>query len=314
MSQILEFNPHFHPQPKLHHDPHSQKPPRLERPKQQQPRYNLNPHQEQHDPRHGQPRQPHYDQNLHQEQHDPRHGQPQQPHYDQNPHQQQHDPLHGHPRQPHYDQNPHQQHEPRHGRHGPKVPQPQTTKPLSWSVAIACAILLFLIILIGLIVLIIYLVFRPKSPSFGISNASLNNAYIDTGSTLNADLTILANFTNPNKKVKVSFSYIVIGLYYENTLIARSSIEPFSARRAEVSLQDIHMVTSEVRIPVKDIQMLMKQMGGNAVKFEIRGLFRTRSKLGSLLRYSYWLHSRCDIVMTNPPSGVLLSSKCKTKR
>ncbi|KAF5202473.1 proline-rich receptor-like kinase [Thalictrum thalictroides] len=211
--------------------------------------------------------------------------------------------------------------QPQHPQHGSqihhpglKIPQPRRTKPIAWFVAIFCAVFWILIILGGLAILIVYLVFRPQSPRFDIQNAGLNAAYLDTGILLNADITILANFTNPNKKVAVDFSYIEIQLYYGKTLIAINSIRPFSETRAESKLVDIHMISSEVRIPVNDIQRLRRQIQANSVPFIVKGRFRTKSKLRNFLGYTYFLHGQCTIVLTGPPSGVLVARRCSTKR
>ncbi|KAI3912496.1 hypothetical protein MKW92_048661 [Papaver armeniacum] len=206
-------------------------------------------------------------------------------------------------------------------RHDLKLPNQRRTKPTTWFIAFFCAILWVMIILGGLIVLIVYLVFRPKNPRFDIPNATLNAIYLDTnaqltsdGSLLNSDVTILTNFTNPNQKVKIDYSYMVIELYYMNTLIATTSVNPFSAGKAESKLLGIHFVTSQVKLSSNEIQQIRKELGNNTVKFDVQGKFRTRSNFGSLIRYSYWLHGRCTIVLAGPPYGTLISHKCITKR
>lgn len=171
-----------------------------------------------------------------------------------------------------------------------------------------------MIILGGLIVLIVYLVFHPKSPKFDVAEASLNAVYLDMGYLLNADVTLIANFTNPNKKVNVKFNYVVLNLYYEGIPIATTYIDHFSIMRAQYLLMNVHLVTSQVRLPTLHIRNLKKQLQSGRVQFQIKGIFKTKSRLGSLLRYSYWLYGRCDIVMTDPPSGVLVAKTCVTKR
>ncbi|MBA0784621.1 hypothetical protein Gotri_000036 [Gossypium trilobum] len=110
------------------------------------------------------------------------------------------------------------------------------------------------------------------------------------GYLLNADLTVLANFTNPNKKVSVDFSYLYLDLYFENTLIATQYIEPFSATRGQSIFANIHMVSSQVKLSMKESMLLQKQIQNNRVIFTVKGMFRARSNLGSFLKYSYWLH------------------------
>ncbi|KAK3223484.1 hypothetical protein Dsin_010509 [Dipteronia sinensis] len=210
-------------------------------------------------------------------------------------------------------QPPHHSHNSRHQR-GLWVPSPRRTKLLTWFLAGFCAIFWIVIILGGIIVLIVYLLFRPHNPQFDVAGVTLNAAYLDMDVLLNADLTVLANFTNPNKKVKVDFSYVVLDLYYGSTLIASQYVEPFSAPRTEYKLLDIHLVTSQVRLPVAEIERLKKEISNNAVVFKVKGVFRARSKFGSLLRYSYRLYGTCMVMLNGPPTGVIRAKRCKTKR
>lgn len=134
------------------------------------------------------------------------------------------------------------------------------------------------------------------------------------GYLLNADVTVLANFSNPNSKVKVEFSYVILDLYYDNNFIATRYVEPFSVMRGESRFADVHMVASQVRLsPAQSVQ-LQKQMEQGRVKIEIKGLFRTRSKLGGIFKYSYWLYAHCHLTVTGPPTGVLIHKSCITKK
>ncbi|XP_056164516.1 NDR1/HIN1-like protein 13 [Syzygium oleosum] len=213
-------------------------------------------------------------------------------------------------------------HPPQGHRHGQPSLQPsllviptRKTSFVHWFLAVFCAIFWVVIIVGGLIVLIVYLVFRPHLPKFDISSATLNAAYLDMDYLLNADLTLLTNFTNPNRKVRNDFSYVILDLYYGSNAIATQYIEPFSTERLESRLANVHMISSQVRLPSKDSEKLKKQLESDGlVVFEVKGFVRVRSKLGSFLRYSYWLYSYCSIALTGPPSGVLRASKCRTKR
>jgi len=215
-----------------------------------------------------------------------------------------------HPPEPRQQLTPHQ--ERRHG--GIRFPKEQKSPPLTWMGACLCVIFWLIIIIGGIIVLIVYLVFRPQIPHFDVSSVTLNAAYLDVGYLLNADLTMLTNFTNPNKKVHVDFSSVIIYLYYGSTLIATQYVEPFSAARVQSRFAYIHMVTSQVQLPLNEAQRLVKQMESNGVLLEVRGVFRARSKLGTILRYSYNLYGRCSIMVARPPEGIMMKRKCRTKR
>lgn len=204
-----------------------------------------------------------------------------------------------------------------YNKHADRLQRPRrrTTHPLAWATAALCTLFWLLVILGGVAVLVVYLIFRPRSPRLEISSATLNGAYLDMGTLLNADLTILANFTNPNHKVDVSFSYLAVDLYYNDTLIATRAIEPFAEASGETVIRSVHMVSSEVELASDAAEGLRKQVEGDGpVEFRVDGTFRTRADLGSFLHFSYWLHSRCTVRVSGPPSGVLLSSTCRTKR
>ncbi|XP_022724995.1 NDR1/HIN1-like protein 6 [Durio zibethinus] len=193
------------------------------------------------------------------------------------------------------------------------LPRDRPTKPLTWFAAAFCIIFWLVIIIGGLIVLIVYLVFRPRSPHFDVNSVSLNAAYLDMRYLLNADLSVLANFTNPNMKVSVDFSYMYLDLYFENSMIATQYIEPFSAARGLSMIANIHMVTSQVRLSLKETLLLQKQIENNRVMFTVKGKFRARYNLGGFLKYSYWLHGHCSLMVSSPPNGVLRAKRCNTK-
>ncbi|KAK4788824.1 hypothetical protein SAY86_020143 [Trapa natans] len=168
------------------------------------------------------------------------------------------------------------------------APKPRKTNFWTWISAVGCALFWIVIIIGGLIILIVYLVFRPHIPQFDISGASLNAAYLDLGSLLNADLTLLLNFTNPNRKVRVDFSYAILDLYYGRIPISTQYIEQISVMSSEFRLVNTRMISSQVWLPPNESLQLTEQMQSNGpVLFEVKGLFRPRSNLGRLLRYSY---------------------------
>nr|GMD26440.1 NDR1/HIN1-like protein 13 [Ipomoea batatas] len=195
-----------------------------------------------------------------------------------------------------------------------RVPSRTKTNPLAWLIAACCTLFWILVIFALLAILVIYLVFRPRNPKFDISSATLNAAYLDMGYLLNSDLTLLANFTNPNKKGKVEFHYAVVDLYHDKSPIASTYIQQFSMMNHEYKFQDVHLVTSQVGLSADHSQKLRTQIENGKVRFEVKGLFRVRSDLGGILKYSYWLYSHCTIMVSSPPTGILIAKRCSTKR
>ncbi|KAI0501752.1 hypothetical protein KFK09_016697 [Dendrobium nobile] len=187
------------------------------------------------------------------------------------------------------------------------------TNPFIWFAAFLCVILIVLLIAAGILTLIIFLIIKPRNPSFDTTSATLNAIYLDSPAYLNADLTFLANFSNPNTKIDVVFEYASIELYFLNRLVAAQLLPPFVQRRGEAKLQAVHMISSQVYLPPEIALELVTQVRTNRVFYSVRGTFRVRAIFG-VGHLSYWLYGRCQIELTSPPSGVLVARSCRTKR
>lgn len=133
------------------------------------------------------------------------------------------------------------------------------------------------------------------------------------GYLLNADMTVLTNFTNPNTKVNVDYSYVIFELHFGKNFIATQYIEPFSVLRRESRFIVVHLVSSQVRLSMADSLELQREIERGRVNLEIKGMFRAKSKLGGIFQYSYWINARCQVLVTSPPTGVMIGKRCTTK-
>ncbi|XVF03580.1 hypothetical protein REPUB_Repub05bG0005600 [Reevesia pubescens] len=194
-----------------------------------------------------------------------------------------------------------------------RQPHPRRTNPLIWCCAILCLIFSLILILFGVATLIIFVSIKPKIPLFDTPNANLNGIYFDSPEYFNGDFTFLANFSNPNQRIDVRFEYLVLEVYFHDRLISIQAIQPFSQRRREARVEAVHFISSLVYLPQNLGVELQKQVLSNRVNYNIRGTFKVRANLG-FIHFTYWLHSRCQLLMSSPPTGVLVSHNCKTKR
>jgi len=195
----------------------------------------------------------------------------------------------------------------------PLLHHPRPTHPLVWCSAIICLVFCLLLISFGVATLIVFLVIKPKYPSFDITNANLNAIYFDSPENFNGDFTLLANFTNSNRKMKIRYEYLDVELYFGDRLIATQALQPFSQRPGEARLEVVHLISSLVYLPPNPAIELQRQVQSNRVRYNIRGTFRITATVGSA-HFSYWLHAKCQLEMTSPPSGVLVARICSTKR
>ncbi|KAJ1704143.1 hypothetical protein LUZ63_003922 [Rhynchospora breviuscula] len=220
---------------------------------------------------------------------------------------------------------PHQNHNQIHNQHQNAQQYPYTkplitfqrrkrkrTSTLAWCMTLVCAIFWLAVILCGLAVLVVYLVYRPKTPQLKIAAATLNAGYIDTGNLLNADITLLANVINPNKKVDIYFSYLQMDMYFQGIMIGTQVIDAFYEPRGGANLKNLHIITSAVPLPLQVAQEWGNgtQDGGGGVALHLQGRFRTRWLFGRWLRFTNWLKPGCKILMGPPPNGVILRTNC----
>lgn len=194
-----------------------------------------------------------------------------------------------------------------------RQPRSSRTNLWIWCVAGLCFVFSLLLIFFGIATLIVFLAIRPRTPVFDIPNANLHTIYFDSPIYFNGDLSMLVNFTNPNKKIEVRFEQLKIELFFFNKLIAVQAVQPFLQRKCETRLEPIRLISSLVCLPVNHAVELKRQVQNNKIEYEIRGTFKVRAHFG-MIHYSYWLHGRCQLQMTGPPTGILVSRNCTTKR
>ncbi|KAK0602069.1 hypothetical protein LWI29_030045 [Acer saccharum] len=192
-------------------------------------------------------------------------------------------------------------------------PRPHKNNLLIWCGATFCFIFSLLLIFFGIATLIIFLGIKTRIPKFDTPGASLNTIYFDTPDYFNGDFTFLANFSNPNRKIGVRFEYLETELYFYDKLIATQVLQPFSQQPGEARLESIHMISSLVYLPQNFAGELQKQVQSNKINYNIRASFKVKATLG-IIHITYWLHSRCQLEMTGPPTGVLVARNCRTKR
>ena len=194
-----------------------------------------------------------------------------------------------------------------------RQPRLQRTKPIIWCAAIMCFIFSLVLIFFGIATLILYLSMKPRNPTFDIPNASLNVVYFDSPQYLNGEFTLLANFSNPNRRIGVRFESLNIELFYSDRLVSSQTIKPFTQRPRENRLQSVNLISSLVFLPQDVGVKLQRQVENNRVNYNARGTFKVRFNIG-LVHLSYSLYSTCQIEMPTHPVGIVVPRQCITNQ
>lgn len=191
--------------------------------------------------------------------------------------------------------------------------QPRTTSPMIWCAAILCMIFVLLVIFFGIAIIIIFVAVQPRNPVFDTPAASLSAVYFNSPEYITGDITFLANFSNPNRKLNVRFEYLHVEVSFSEGVIATLVLQPFSQSPGEARLISVHVLSGLVHLPPNLAMELQKQAQRNRVVYNIKGNFKVKVKLG-LVHYSYWLQGDCQLEMTSPPNSILITHSCRTKR
>ncbi|KAL6859045.1 hypothetical protein ACP4OV_018047 [Aristida adscensionis] len=196
----------------------------------------------------------------------------------------------------------------------PKIilqPRHRTT-PAMWCAAIVCFAFSILLIVAGVVILIVYLVVKPRAPSFDAPNATLSNIYIGSPAYFNGDMTFVANISNPNQRIDMVFRSATVELFFRDRLMAVQALPPFLQRRGQFQVLNVHMVSSQVVLPPEVAVELVNQVRSNRVVYTIRGAFKVEARFW-FGHYTYWMYAICELELTAPPSGVLVARRCRTK-
>ncbi|KAL5227988.1 hypothetical protein ABZP36_016253 [Zizania latifolia] len=200
--------------------------------------------------------------------------------------------------------------------------QKKVQRPMAFCFTACCILFWLLVIAVGVAVLVVFLLYHPKSPRLRVTSATLNAGYIDElgggggGSgarALNADLTVLAAIYNPNTKIHIVLRYMQLDLYFEGSMIATQAVWPVPLHEGPGGnvLRNVHLAVSEVTMTQEDVFVWQNATTkGGPVVLQLAGRFHTQLNFGHWFRYQYWVTPRCTLVLDPPPSGALRRAWC----
>uniref|UniRef100_A0A0D9V9A9 Late embryogenesis abundant protein LEA-2 subgroup domain-containing protein n=1 Tax=Leersia perrieri TaxID=77586 RepID=A0A0D9V9A9_9ORYZ len=206
--------------------------------------------------------------------------------------------------------------------HGPRyVPPRRRPEKKRNPMALCCILFWLLVIAVGVSILVVFLVYHPRSPRLSVTSATLNAAnigkYFDGGDApaLNADLTVAAAISNPNTRISVVLRYVQLDLYFEGSMIATQEAAwpapPLRVAPRGSVVRSVSLVASNVTVTQEDASVWRNATAsGGPVALQLAGRFRTQLVFGRWFRYTYWVTPRCALWLDPPPSGALRRARC----
>ncbi|XWS73848.1 hypothetical protein CRYUN_Cryun02cG0164400 [Craigia yunnanensis] len=180
------------------------------------------------------------------------------------------------------------------------APRPQNPRPTFFRRLFV--IFTILLIIFGTILLIFWLVLRPKLPDFSIQSLSLSN-FNASNQRVSATWNAQFQVSNPNKKLSISYGYVVSSVFHKDYLLTETRIGPFVQGTRNV-------ITVEASYSVVDSFVegkVVDEMNGERTRGEIK--FNVRVLTDVAFRYGGWRGRRrvlrvwCNDVTLTGSSG-----------
>ncbi|KAJ4773033.1 proline-rich receptor-like kinase [Rhynchospora pubera] len=156
------------------------------------------------------------------------------------------------------------------------------TSCLIWTAAIFCAIIATAVIIAGLVILVIYLIYQPKSPYLKMGNAQLIHLYYDQAGTLDTELQITIMAENDNTKTDAAFYSLSLDLLFQSVTIAQLQAADFVVPTNSSVPLGYDVQSTPVPLDPVGMSAMDSALKNRQIPFYLTGRARTRWRLGSL--------------------------------
>lgn len=217
-------------------------------------------------------------------------------------------PATGYPAQP---QNGYPQQPPPHSNyyypnHNPYY-APQYQPPRATFFRRFFAALIAVFIIFGTILFIVWLVLRPRVPTFTVDSVSVSHLNA-TASEISATFNIHFTVGNPNHKLHVYYDQVEARVFYKDSLIARNSLQPFDQGTKSQSGLDAELAALSAYIGGGLVGDLNGDRSKGTVEFDVQVLAFVRFKAGGWRARRRFLRVFCDnlpVAMKSNGAGTL---------
>ncbi|XP_021720550.1 NDR1/HIN1-like protein 10 [Chenopodium quinoa] len=157
------------------------------------------------------------------------------------------------------------------------------------------AALIAVFIIFGVILLIVWLVLRPRVPSFSVDSLTLTSLNTSTSpSQISGTWSFHFSVANPNHKLHVYYDEIEARLFYRNSLLSQNQLPPFDQGTKSITTMDAHLVASSAYLNSDLVNKLKDDRSRGSVKFDVQMMAVVRFKAGGWRARRRFLRVFCD--------------------
>lgn len=157
------------------------------------------------------------------------------------------------------------------------------------------AALIAMFIIMGVILLIVWLVLRPRIPSFTVESVSVSSLNASSSpSQISGTWSLRFSVANPNHKLHVYYDDIEARLYYRDSLITQNQLPPFDQDTKNITSMDANLVASSAYIDPDLVNRINGDRSRGSVRFDVQVLALVRFKAGGWRARRRFLRVFCD--------------------
>lgn len=181
----------------------------------------------------------------------------------------------------------------------------------------SCSILFLFIFAIGLASLVLWLVYKPKIPTYSVRDVHISTLNVTTSSAqsyVNTDILFTILASNPNHKIRIDYKKVNILTTFQGSSVGQSTIPGWFQEPGNSTTIYAHLNAKNAPLSVSQGSALQTQIRGNDVSLHGRIDIKVGIKIGAWKTPGVWIHVDCDFQVSPPsaPSGTkLLSKSCK---
>ncbi|GMH11985.1 hypothetical protein Nepgr_013826 [Nepenthes gracilis] len=172
-------------------------------------------------------------------------------------------------------------------------------------------VLLLLAVLVAVSACILYLIYRPKSPSYSVQSVSVEGINLTSSTTaISPDFNVTLRAENPNKKIGIYYEKgSSFKIYHNDVEFSEGSLPAFYQPPENVTLFSMILTGSNIVLSTSARQTILTEQNSGKVPLNMHVKLPVKIKLGAVKTWTVTVKVSCAVTV----SGLTANSKVVSK-
>ncbi|KAJ6798156.1 putative MAGE-like protein 2 [Iris pallida] len=124
----------------------------------------------------------------------------------------------------------------------------------------------------GAVTLIVYIVLRPKLPTFSLSSLNVTNFNLSSSSSLSSSFDLSLSVYNPNSKMTVGYDRVLADVAVDGDPVASTYLAPFIQPKGNSTTISAKMTAANVFVDSYVVDAIRSGSGSGVVRLDVRAV------------------------------------------